>query len=578
MFFDRVKGGRGGYKTKNTNEIVSDPLLSDVDEEGERQYLTESLPDSISLQPEGAALQNGEVIDLDALATQYSVFDNPEIAKLYEPGPDYEGRHRYNPALRWTLGEELAILRKIDWRILSFVSIIFMALELDRANVSQALTDNFLQELSLTTDDYNLGNTVSRLAFLCAELPSQLISKWLGANRWIAIQVILWSLVAASQCALSGRASYLACRILIALLQGGFIPNMILYLSNFYTSRELPIRLSLWWTAMSCADIVASLLGFGLLHLRGIAGISGWRWLFFIEGILSGIIGVMSIFLLPQSPTQTAGFLRGREGWFSKREETIIVMRLLRDDPSKGTLGNKQPITLDCLFNAMLDYQLWPLYIIGLFFQVPMLPSLQYLTIRLRSLGFETFQTNLLVIPSQIGHIIAMLGLTRLSERTKKLSFTAMLSQLWALPFLLAIYALDPSRTNKWVMWAVLTLLLSYPNPHAIQAGWISRNSGTGHTRAVSAALYNMFAQFSVIIASNIYREDDSPRYQRGNRVLLLILCFNVVLYVCVGVYYTLINRRRDAIWKFLNQNQRIGYLQTTKDEGCNKLDFRFAL
>jgi len=121
-------------------------------------------------------------------------------------------------------------------------------------------------------------------------------------------------------------------------------------------------------------------------------------------------------------------------------------------------------------------------------------PSLQYLTIRyiinnfnppvskrgeryinlgysLRSLGFETFQTNLLVIPSQIGHIIAMLGLTRLSERTKKLSFTAILSQLWTLPFLLAIYALDPSRTNKWVIWAVLTLLLSYPNPHAIQAG-----------------------------------------------------------------------------------------------------------
>jgi len=105
-----------------------------------------------------------------------------------------------------------------------------------------------------------------------------------------------------------------------------------------------------------------------------------------------------------------------------------------------------------------------------------------------------------------------------------------------------------------------------------------------------------MFAQFSVIIASNMYREgkfflhsdrfelisvpnpDDSPRYQRGNRVLLLILCFNVVLYVCVRVYYTLINRRRDAIWKFWNRDQRRDYLQTTKDEGCKRLDFRFAL
>jgi hypothetical protein len=114
MYFDRVKDGRGGYKAKNTNEMVLDPLLSDVDEEGENQYLTRSLPASVSLQPSGAmssfrstVLQSGEVIDLDALATQYSVFDDPEIAKLYEPGPDYEGRHRYDPALRWTLREEL---------------------------------------------------------------------------------------------------------------------------------------------------------------------------------------------------------------------------------------------------------------------------------------------------------------------------------------------------------------------------------------------------------------------------------------------------------------------------------------
>jgi hypothetical protein len=58
---------------------------------------------------------------------------------------------------------------------------------------------------------------------------------------------------------------------------------MILYLSYFYTSRELPIRLSVWWTMMSVADILASFLAFGLLHMRGVAGKSGWRWLFLIE-------------------------------------------------------------------------------------------------------------------------------------------------------------------------------------------------------------------------------------------------------------------------------------------------------
>jgi len=100
-----------------------------------------------------------------------------------------------------------------------------------------------------------------------------------------------------------------------------------------------------------------------------------------------------------------------------------------------------------------------------------MTPPSSYLTLSLRALGFDTFTTNLLVIPSQVLHIFTMLGITWLSERTGKLSLTSLLGQIWALPFLVALYVIDSTKTNKWVMWVIITLLLSYPSAHAIQVG-----------------------------------------------------------------------------------------------------------
>lgn len=194
------------------------------------------------------------------------------------------------------------------------------------------------------------------------------------------------------------------------------IPDIVLYLSYFYKGEELPIRLSYFWVSLTSTTILGSFLAYGILHLRGANGWSGWRYLFLIEGAFTLIIGIVSFFYLPPSPTQTKGWLRGKNGWFSEREEVIMVNRVLRDDPSKGDMNNRTAVGPRDLWRSLCDYDNWGLYIIGLLAYIPTGPPTVYLTLTLKNLGYGTFNSNLLTIPSSILFIINV-GIYRIIDR-----------------------------------------------------------------------------------------------------------------------------------------------------------------
>lgn len=428
----------------------------------------------------------------------------------------------------------------------------------------------------MDTNDYNMGVTIFQIAFLCAEIPSQMISKKIGPDRWIPFISCAWSIVCGAQFFLSGRASFFATRALIGMLQGGFIPDVVLYLTYFLKSSELPFRLALFWAVRRVTDIIAPILAFGILRMRGLHGRPGWRWLFLIEGCIMLTIGTWSWFMMVPSPTQTKKWHRPN-GWFNEREEKILVNRIIRDDPTKGDMHNRQAITLKLLWKSLCDFDLWPIYAFALVWEIPPGPPDNYLTLTLRAAGFDTFQTNLLTIPAQAGAAVTIVGMTYLSERWNQRAFCGIVTQLWVLPCLIALYHLpagsfsnDIPGGNVWNTFAVTTVLLSYPSPHAIHVSWASRNSNAVRTRAISTALYNMLVQLSRVIYANIYREDDRPVYRRGNRVLIAICCMNVCIYLLGKGYYMWRNKTKAQKWD--NMTKDVCVLSYVLD-GCALAD-----
>lgn len=495
--------------------------------------------------------------------------------RYYKPIDSYEGLHRWDPEFEWTPKEEKKLVRKLDFRICAFACLMFFALQLDRGNITQALSDNMLGDIHVNTNDYNTGQTIFYICFLAAELPSQLISKKIGPDNWIPCQMIMWSLVAAFQSFISGRASYWTCRALLGLIEGGFIPDNVLYLSYYYKNKELPARLSWFWVSYESTSIVSAFLAYGILRVTS-NGFQGWRWLFAIEGTITGCIGIFAYFYLPPSPTQSASYFRGKNGWFNEREEKIMVNRIIRDDPSKGDMHNRQAVTPKLLWYSLCDYDMWPVYLLGLTWLIPNNPATNYLTLNLEAVGFGTFETNLLTIPAYVIFIVNLLFWTWVSEKVNERFLLAVVSQVWALPLLIALEVL-PAATSPWVKWALSVLLVGAPYFHAVIVAITSRNAGSVRTRTVASAIYNMTVQASNVISSNIYRNQDKPLYRTGNKVLIGLCVYNIALFVFAKIYYVWRNKVRAKQWDAMSTSQKEEYLATTTDKGNKRLDFRFA-
>jgi predicted MFS family arabinose efflux permease len=123
-----------------------------------------------------------------------------------------------------------------------------------------------------------------------------------------------------------------------------------------------------------------------------------------------------------------------------------------------------------------------------------------YLTLTLRSLGFNTIQSNLLSIPAYAIGAIGLLSTTYLSEAINSRVLSTVILQFWALPLLIVLYTFT-ENTPQWSYFTVVSLIVGSPFVHPIQVAWTSRNSNSVRTRTISACMYNVSFQAGYIIA-----------------------------------------------------------------------------
>jgi ACS family tartrate transporter-like MFS transporter len=217
-----------------------------------------------------------------------------------------------------TVVDGRALYSKISWRLIPYMFLLYIVAYLDRVNVGFAAMD-MQRDLHFSNTVYGTGAGIFFLGYALCDLPSSLILRRIGTRIWIARIMISWGAVSACMVWVSSPGSFYLLRFLLGVAEAGFVPGMLLYLTFWFPSHERARAVAKFMTATSLAGVVGAPLSSALLKLDGVAGLSGWQWLFLFEGVPTVLLGVSVLFVLKDGPA-AADWLKPEERTWLKRE------------------------------------------------------------------------------------------------------------------------------------------------------------------------------------------------------------------------------------------------------------------
>ncbi|TGO37799.1 hypothetical protein BHYA_0089g00400 [Botrytis hyacinthi] len=446
-------------------------------------------------------------------------------------------------AVEWHEDEEKHILRRLDFYLIPLVMIMFFTLNLDRGNISNALTDNMMKDLSINQEIVNTGSSLVYVGICIGDIPANLMIQKVGADIWLPCQLLAWGLVATFQAFIKNKSGFLATRFLLGLCESGFIPGTLWYLTKWYTKRELGKRTVLFFIGSYTANLLNGLIAYGLLRLRGRAGLTGWQWLFLIDGLATLTVGIATLFLLPRDPSRGNSIIKLPLSSFTPRESEILLGRLVRDNPYNTDPRDSHLSQYQIVVSVLTDWKVWAhcsMALLGLEYSPPIgtySPSI------IKSFGFGTFNSNLLVMPNSALLIITTFTLSWWSDKVNSRSIPIMFAAVWLLVGLIVLDTLPHTKSN-WTFYAFLVFTGGSPSWHPLNVAWLSANQPTPRRRAIAVALYMAMTNLSAVPASHIFQESDKPYYHNGFKVLFIMAAMAISVMVAMRFAYQWLNRR----------------------------------
>jgi ACS family tartrate transporter-like MFS transporter len=194
---------------------------------------------------------------------------------------------------------EAGIMRKVAWRLVPYLCIGYVINALDRYNVSiAALTMN--KDLDLSASAYGLAAGAYFWSYVLCQVPANLILRKLGARAWLAIIMGVWGIASAGTALVTGQTSFVAARFILGMAEAGYFPGVTYFMTCWFPSRYRGRMMGFFFAASAISSVIGAPLSANILRLDGFLGVTGWQWVFLMEGAPAVILALFGYTLAAQ--------------------------------------------------------------------------------------------------------------------------------------------------------------------------------------------------------------------------------------------------------------------------------------
>lgn len=422
------------------------------------------------------------------------------------------------------------VLGKLDLVILPFLCVTYLLMFLDKALLNYSAAMGIKDHL-VGNEFANLSTIFSAAYIFMEPFVTYLIQKY-PISKVMATFIICWGISLACHSACKTYASLMIVRTLLGMFESASAVGCIAISGMYYTKAEQSARIGFWATQAGTGYIVGGLISFGFQHYHG-KSFTSWQIMFLVIGLVTVAFGVLTLLYLPDNVTNA---------WFLTQEEKVQVVKHIRDNQTG--LENKKFKKEQVKELFLHDKLTWPMLLITACSQISTGAIGTFSVTITQTFGFSSKETALLQLP--IGAITAMIILITTQMIARWGQITLITTSMYIPAIIGAIVMLSLPLSNK--VGNLLALYLLYSGSCTITNIYIWNSCNTsGYSKrvfrnAITMITYNV----SCIVAPQMFRVSDAPKYNPAKIALLVTQCVCVPLQLYVGYLCKKENELRD--------------------------------